>query len=339
MHIHNDIKGFPYFAFTKKGQIYIEVAYGLNTMNNPILEGTKYVIDHAQLVSICHEKIPTLPVYDKPAPAQTNGNFRNTSKEKIASLFVEDTLNFCFWNNLGKEWSVEYEGKKYARSRGLTAAIKRAIQEVPIGDPNYLATMTRQDLDHILRGEGELLLMDERLKNINELGKTIQEKYHGDFLGVVEKAGFDALSLAFVTAKDFSSFRDHAWYKGKFIPFLKRAQLLAVDLSAACGFLRGMDWLTALADYRLPQLLHAYGVLQYSPPLEKRIMQEQEVPSGSEEEIEIRAATIQAVQHIKQEFLNHGKLLHAYQIDLILWTTSKELTLPVPHHRTKNIFY
>merc|ERR1712139_122238 len=48
------------------------------------------------------------------------------------------------------------------------------------------------------------------------------------------------------------------------------------------------------ADYRVPQILRAEGVLSYADDLARRIDAQEEIRAGSEEEVEIRSATVVA---------------------------------------------
>lgn len=312
---------------------------------NPVLEETAYVMQNAKFVSINKDRIPLLPIYDKSIPVWDNEIPHKDSKSLLSYIFVLDTLNFCFWNNNGKKWSVEYQNKTYSGYRGLEAVLKKAVySNTPITDMNYLADLTMPDLEKILCGNGQLLLMEERLKALNELGTVIVQDYGGQAGYLLEEAGFDALNLAFLVARKLSSFRDVALYKGQKIPFLKRAQILAGDIYGAFGGkdygnLVNMDQLSVFADYKLPQLLHAHGVMVYTAELEQKIMNKELIPAFSEEEIEIRAATIQSVFEIQKIFLEHNRNLCHFQIDWILWNTSKSIDLKVPHHCTKTIFY
>lgn len=66
-----------------------------------------------------------------------------------------------------------------------------------------------------------------------------------------------------------------------------------------------------------------------------------EIAAGSEEEIEIRAASIVVVERIQQLLLKyHGKAPHCIQLDWWLWESGEASRddLP-PHHRTKTIYY
>lgn len=75
--------------------------------------------------------------------------------------------------------------------------------------------------------------------------------------------------------------------------FYKRAQILAGDIWGAYGRRRGpqpfgfddMEQLTMFADYRVPQILRARGVLQYSPSLAESVDARRVLAAGSEEEV------------------------------------------------------
>lgn len=67
-------------------------------------------------------------------------------------------------------------------------------------------------------------------------------------------------------------------------------------------------------DYRVPQILNQFGVLSYSADLNTLIKHKTVIPHGGEHEVEIRAATVIAVEEIK---IILG--LKATEIDWILW--------------------
>lgn len=107
-----------------------------------------------------------------------------------------------------------------------------------------------------------------------------------------------------------------------------------------------MDRLTMFADYRVPQILRARGVLRYSQMLAQKIDTNEVIPSGSEEEVEIRAATVQAVECLRDDVRKlqelHGGVadVKSVTLDWLLWQEGESLkeTLP-PHHRTLTVFY
>ena len=90
----------------------------------------------------------------------------------------------------------------------------------------------------------------------------------------------------------------------------------------------------------LPQVLRQHGILTYVPDLSARIAAHQLIPPDSDEELEIRAATIWAVELLRQSLAHHGHDMPAYAIDWSLWQSGQTLsTESEPYHRTLTVFY
>lgn len=64
------------------------------------------------------------------------------------------------------------------------------------------------------------------------------------------------------------------------------------------------------------------GLIKYQPDLQEKLGEKQILPSGSEEETEIRAASILACEKLKH-FLGCG---NAVELDFYLWVNLKVLT-------------
>jgi hypothetical protein len=146
-----------------------------------------------------------------------------------------------------------------------------------------------------------------------------------------------------------SGFRDTVVYKGALIHFYKRAQILIGDIWAAYGrsldpndkySFHDLNELTMFADYRVPQILRHMGILQYSPALAAIVDSKQEVLFASDEETEIRAATIIAVELLQQELFRQGLGLLVIEVDWLLWQWGEKVKDDIePHHRTLTIYY
>lgn len=85
----------------------------------------------------------------------------------------------------------------------------------------------------------------------------------------------------------------------------KRAQIFAADLWGAFkgqgyGEFKDVESLTMFADYIVPSVLRQLGVLTYTPSLSGMIESNTEFHSGSEEEVELRACTVHAVEEIRE---------------------------------------
>lgn len=84
--------------------------------------------------------------------------------------------------------------------------------------------------------------------------------------------------------------------------FLKRAFLFPLVLNRSAGlFAEDIYKIPVPADYQIPKMLEARGVLVYSSELEKMIDKAQPILSGSLPECEIRASTIMACKEVAEK--------------------------------------
>jgi hypothetical protein len=137
--------------------------------------------------------------------------------------------------------------------------------------------------------------------------------------------------------------------------FLKRAQLFVAQVygrfqgDAACPIdAATLPAITVFADYRVPQTLVACGIIKLTPDLLSRVQNREEIAAGSPEELEIRAATVQASDKLVQALNDgpfKGRELNALHIDYLLWKLPRDavkglapqglFVMPMPeHHRT-----
>ena len=81
-------------------------------------------------------------------------------------------------------------------------------------------------------------------------------------------------------------------------------------------------------------------MLQYAETLAATVDNGVEIPAGSVAEVEIRAATVQAVERLRACLSARGENLSSVQIDWALWDAAQ--AAPVdgkPYHRTRTIYY
>lgn len=97
-------------------------------------------------------------------------------------------------------------------------------------------------------------------------------------------------------------------------------------------FPHGVHDLTMFADYRVPQILHHLRVITYSPTIVAALGSRKLLASGSREEIAIRAASILAVDAIRDQVtrlcLDRGQdanSLNSVMIDFWLWELAKRI--------------
>ena len=106
------------------------------------------------------------------------------------------------------------------------------------------------------------------------------------------------------------------------------------------GFFQDAGQLTAFADYKIPQVLEALNILEYSSELAERLERYELLPSGDPREVEIRAGMVWAVERISQELRGQGRVVLPYELDWFLWRLGQSPSLgEKPYHRTRTIFY
>ncbi|KAL4952693.1 hypothetical protein BDW69DRAFT_18203 [Aspergillus filifer] len=232
----------------------------------------------------------------------------------IDFIFTMDLLNFSFWSaeTEEKRFSIEYRGKRWTGYWSLVAALQRALDEdIEITNPEFWVNeeeCTEELIKHVFRSatDEEMPLLKERLECLREAGRVLCNDFDGSFISCIYSANHSAASLVNLLAESFSCFRDEAIFQGRRVRLYKRAQILVADLWACFdgegyGEFQDIDKITMFADYRIPQMLHYLGCLMYSPPLETRIRKQEEIPSGSSWEIELRATSIWCVELIRRE--------------------------------------
>jgi hypothetical protein len=323
----------------------------LNTRSDPldVLKTTAFVVQHARNVQIDRAAIEraadTLAQSRVPPPAwNLDYHFFDGTERTVNYLFLLDALNFCFWGK--PKWSVTFRGNDLDGYWALAASLKRALENDPhFADAAALAQLAPRKLARALRGKVTIPLFAERWRAARELGAILCEHWGGSAATFVADAQRDAPRLAQMLADNFASFNDIAVYENRAVHFFKRAQILVADLwgafgGKAWGAFDNVETLTAFADYKLPQILRAWGIVKYAPALARQIDAQIELAAGSPAEIEIRAATLWAVEFLRAALAQRGRNLWSIQVDWILWEASQARVARMkPYHRVRTIYY
>ena len=104
------------------------------------------------------------------------------------------------------------------------------------------------------------------------------------------------------------------------------------------------------ADYRVPQILHSLGTLNYDDHLTRILKEGVYLENGCKEEVEIRCASILVVEEIKEEIErlvkeggHDAEVPNAVLLDFLLWDLAKveeaKGRASLPHHRTRSVYY
>ena len=240
----------------------------------------------------------------------------------VEYVLVLDTLNFSFWGSGRGYWQLA-ESLRDAFDRGD-----------PLWEPARLLELNESGLAVII---GEFPIPERRVAALHELARLAEREAAGELAGLIPPS---APELASYLSRNLESFRDVGVYGEMEVPFLKRAQIAAADLwgSGAIAF-SDVDQLTCFADYKLPQALRHLGALEYTEHLARKVDDWVELDPGSPEEVEIRAATVVAVEELRDRLAAESRELTAVEVDWMLWDYSQGLFPVRPHHRVRTVFY
>ena len=323
----------------------------LNSRADPlrVLSTTADVVKRAQSVSINLKRVQTVArvLSRRPVPVPSwnyEHHFFDGTEKTVAYILLLDALNFCFWGE--PNWRVKHVQGDVDGYWALAASLKHAAQrDENFLDANFLASISPKELARVLKGNVEIPLFIERWRNTQELGRVLRDHFGGSAARLVESANGDATQLARIVAENISSFNDTTLYKNRAVNFFKRAQILVGDLYGSFngekwGAFKNLQDLTAFADYKLPQLLRAWGILHYAPALARRVDNKKPLLKDSAEEIEIRASMLWAVELLRYALAQLGRELTSLQMDWFLWESSQSNIKGMkPYHRVRTIYY
>ena len=261
-------------------------------------------------------------------------NFDMNQKQKANFVFVLDSISFCYWGN--PKWELVKDGKLLGGAYSMVYALQKAIDYgYPILDAKYFSKIPGDDFVAILKADAKIPLFERRLRILRNNGKRLNENYGGEAINLAKKS-ISTINCLNEIVSAFPSFNDISHYGKLSVPFFKRAQLLAADLSHFLS-MEGVRRLTACADYKVPKVLRHLGILKYDDILESDVDSKALIEKGSEKEIEIRANTIYSVFLITKGL---GREFTQNQINDYLWLYGQdEKFRSIPEHRTLTTSY
>ena len=325
----------------------------------PVIPHLRHVtIDEVQLREVCARLLGPVSARALPAtlclPTWDDDVFiLHPPEARAAQLLLFNTINFSYWGE--PKWTIEFHGRSLDGAWGMLGALVRAMdEEFPLFDGAYLASIPEADARHVLRGNVEIPMFQERLAIWHEVGRVLVARFGGNFGDLLRAAENDAVALVRLLVTRFPSFNDVASLDspplrggrgGGTVAFYKRAQLAAAMLYEAfggegLGDLRRVEQLTVFADYKLPQVLRRLSILHYAPHLAGRIDRYEPLEAGSREEVEIRAATVWAGELMRQALVPRFPQVTALHVDYWLWHEGQRQGPDLrPYHRTRTIYY
>jgi hypothetical protein len=308
----------------------------------------KTVAECATHVKINYDRIPSyaaaLPLEEARRPGHDPRSHYLRRGEDTAAFFLTlDSINF------GSGYFPHLK-KRPGKSGYFTVASclnDRFKRQGPLSAAE-LTRLTARDCTVMFeqapdnRPIGELMRLFA--KALNDLGGYVQQDFSGSFTGLIETAGASAEGLMQLLIR-MPYFYDVELYESLEVPFYKRAQLTAADLSLAFGGsgpgkFDDLKNLTIFADNLVPHVLRIDKMLLYSEQLSARIDSEHLIPAGSAEEIEIRSCALHAVELLRAELQACGHQVTSMGLDFLLWNRGQQPAYKAfPRHRTRSVFY
>ena len=255
-------------------------------------------------------------------------------EQEAAFWFTLDAVNF------GSGWFPTLRKRAETTGYGTIAAgVRRRFDEQGRWTAAQLTSLTQAELAGWLDQDPDHELIALMTNSLRDLGENVRRLYGGSFAAVIDRANGSAIELVEALA-GWRSFADVSLYDGRAIPFLKRAQIGAADLSrAGVAEFSDLERLTMFADNLVPHVLRLDGVLWFDPELVARIERQELIEHDSPEEIEIRACAVHAVELLSAATALREKT-NAAQIDEILWNRGQAPEYKaVPRHRSRSTAY
>ena len=177
-----------------------------------------------------------------------------------------------------------------------------------------------------------------------DFGIWLGDRHQDCYANVVESAEHSAEQLV-RSLVEMPLYQDVALYDELAVPLYKRAQITAADLYLAFagegwGAFKDLDSLTLFADNLVPHVLRCRGVLRYDSGLLARIEARDPLDVGSQEEVEIRAVAVEAVERLVRAVSERGRETSARALDGLLWNAGQDPKIKAnPRHRGRCSFY
>lgn len=242
----------------------------------------------------------------------------------IAYLLLLNSQNFQFWDMVNGKF-VRYAYEDVVGANGLRRAFRKAWGE-DATSATFRRALTERGLERLFGPLSQPAARDAIFREMLT-GKALEIFAHWLTTTVVTDHKFDvetAQAIADIFPRSYAE------------PYLKRAQLALAEIAGFChemGYEVDCSELTVFADYQVPRVLRAMGVLEYAPELAQKVDSQTLIKASSTEERAIRAATIVA----GEKMAKHFRCIPA-AVDNFLWT-NRARAGTTPFHLTITTAY
>ena len=305
---------------------------------NKLNSSYRYVVDNSKYVKINYSKVNEMI---KKINESKVTYWLDTNPFGILDMNIEEIINFlliyhtigdyCFWGD--PKWEIDTSNGKLDGSYAIMYLIINRFKN------NNDFNMNFDEFKILLKGNVEIPLLNDRYANLVQMNEILKN-CDKNFSEIVSDMHNDTELFEFIVSH-FPYFKDEAEYNNHIIYFYKRAQLLTSDLlhimESKYGIKTDYSNLIGCADYKIPQVMRCYGMLEYVPSLEEKIDKKQELPENSLEEIEIRANDLEVINYIYEKT---GKKYTRMDINDFIWLLGQDKTkMTKNYHRTLTKHY
>ncbi len=270
------------------------------------------------LVEIDREAISRLPVGEVVPPPIGDTNLEQldvgVDLQSAAQFAIAmNSINYMFWSKSESGEFVRYQNNGAIGALAMTAAFKQAWE-----DPNSAISAARNgnplSPEDVLSIFGEIPDPAGRAQILNEV--LVGDSLRTLSQEIAQRNEFNT-ELASRLAEAFpQAYGDEV---------LKKSQLAVSAIwreARTRGFAGECD-LTAFADYQIPNVLRALGILKYNDTLANKIDQGNLIDEHSPEEKAIRSASILAIEE-----LSKSQGVSVADVDFWIWLKRKEPKTP-----------
>ena len=314
-------------------------------MLDKVLETSKFVVDNAKHVKINYDKanelIDELLKFDNVhyLTKVPYGVYDMSTRDIINFLLIYDSIDFSFWGN--PKWTINVNGKDLDGGIALLHCIFNLFNgRDSVEVYKQLENMTLEDFKEMLKGNIDIPLLEERYKIVSSIAEIVNKKMNGSFYDYIKDMNTDQ-EIFKTILNNFSSFEDTRTYKGQIVYFYKLAQLLTSDILHVIENKeqKEVDYsnLLGCADYKIPQVMQGFGILEYDTKLSSLLETKTEIEENSEYEVEIRASMIVVINYIWEQI---DKIIDRIDINDFIWSKGQDKTKKYkPYHLTRTKSY
>ena len=298
----------------------------------------KKVCDKSQSVRINYNKIDEMIEQIKKSSV---ANWLDSNPYGLMDMDVKSIINYlliyhtigdyCFWGD--PKWEIQ---TSLGTIDGSYAIMYLMLNRFKINN-NF--EMSIDEFKEFLKGNITIPLLEDRYSNLVEMNDFLK-KNGKSFYELIKDLNIDSQLFEYIVS-NLNYFKDVSTYEGEEILFYKRAQLLTSDILHVREKKEKIEvdysHLIGCADYKIPQVMRCYGMLEFSDSLASKVDNKVELEEGNKEEVEIRANTLKVIEYIYEKL---DRKYSRMDINDFIWLLGQDKSkMTKPYHRTLTKHY